>query len=452
MPLNRILQIQLFFASFSPHTGSSFLLKSMASSLHPFGFLWTIGVPLVVILALWVLKPSLTMSPVVDQQAADGISIPPTCPKLGIRYGIMMDAGSTGSRTHVYKFNFHANGHKELISEVFEEVKPGLSSYKDDPKAAANSLRPLMDIAVKEVPMDLTSCTPVAIKATAGLRLIGMEKSRDILAAVEAMFREYPFHVPDSDAAVVMDPEDEGAYAWLTVNFLLDRLDGAQTAATFDMGGASTQVVVIPDNAKDLEEGPESNIHQLHALGRKFTVYQHSYLGFGLMEALRKIKAIGDEEGLVAQGKFPCFASGDALATGLAALDFDQCLPYVHTILGVDAPCQYHSCAMQGVYQPDLNKGFSGDRYVFSYYYELLEDYIPADGKTTVGQYKAAGREVCSAAKTDEAAQKCLSLTYLYALLSQGFGLPDSTPLNAVKKINGAEVAWALGATLVEMD
>lgn len=69
------------------------------------------------------------------------------------RYAIVLDAGSTGSRVHVFKFEQSASGLK-LISDTFEQLKPGLSSYADDPQAAANSLKPLMQRAVETVPKD----------------------------------------------------------------------------------------------------------------------------------------------------------------------------------------------------------------------------------------------------------------------------------------------------------
>jgi len=46
----------------------------------------------------------------------------------------MFDAGSTGSRIHVYKFKRSSDkGVHQLLDELFEQTKPGLSSYKDDP-------------------------------------------------------------------------------------------------------------------------------------------------------------------------------------------------------------------------------------------------------------------------------------------------------------------------------
>ena len=48
-----------------------------------------------------------------------------------IFYAIVFDAGSTGSRIHVYKFT-RKNGHLELLFELFEQIKPGLSSFADD--------------------------------------------------------------------------------------------------------------------------------------------------------------------------------------------------------------------------------------------------------------------------------------------------------------------------------
>lgn len=74
------------------------------------------------------------------------------------RYAIVLDAGSTGSRVHVFKFEQAAGGGLKLISDTFEQLKLGLSSFADDPQAAANSLKPLMQRAVETVPQDQQVC------------------------------------------------------------------------------------------------------------------------------------------------------------------------------------------------------------------------------------------------------------------------------------------------------
>ena len=70
------------------------------------------------------------------------------------KYAVVLDAGSTGSRVHVFKFEVE-KGDLKLISDTFEQLKPGLSSYPDDPAKAADSLLPLLTTALKTVPKDL---------------------------------------------------------------------------------------------------------------------------------------------------------------------------------------------------------------------------------------------------------------------------------------------------------
>ena len=90
------------------------------------------------------------------------------------RYGIMLDAGSTGSRVHVYHFTYcpEAPGRPLLQGEVFEKVTPGLSHYAASPADAAASLAPLLDTAQRSIPRHLWASTPIALRATAGLRLL----------------------------------------------------------------------------------------------------------------------------------------------------------------------------------------------------------------------------------------------------------------------------------------
>lgn len=127
-----------------------------------------------------------------------------------IQYVLMLDAGSMGSRIHAYKFNY-CNATPELEDEDFGHVEPGLSSYGEDPEAAAQSLDRLLEVGLRSVPKYLHSSTPIAVKATAGLRLLGDEKSNKILAAVRRRIElHYPFPIIKEQGVAVMDGAEEG--------------------------------------------------------------------------------------------------------------------------------------------------------------------------------------------------------------------------------------------------
>lgn len=128
-----------------------------------------------------------------------------------IQYVLMLDAGSMGSRIHAYKFNY-CNATPELEDEAaFGHVEPGLSSYGNDPEAAAQSLDKLLEISLKAVPLYLHSSTPIAVKATAGLRLLGDEMSNKILEAVrQRLESQYPFPIIKEQGVAVMDGAEEG--------------------------------------------------------------------------------------------------------------------------------------------------------------------------------------------------------------------------------------------------
>lgn len=86
-----------------------------------------------------------------------------------------------------------------------------------------------------------------------------------------------------------------GVYAWITSNYLLGNIGtgttGEDTIAVMDLGGASTQIVFQPsfsaDSGLTLAEGDHK--YSLTFGGRDYTLYQHSYLGYGLMRARRSV-------------------------------------------------------------------------------------------------------------------------------------------------------------------
>jgi guanosine-diphosphatase len=91
-------------------------------------------------------------------------------------------------------------------------------------------------------------------------------------------------------------------YAWITANYLLGTIGvgqheekGKGTYAVLDLGGASTQIIFEPaftKPRKHLEDGEHK--YELTFGGKTHVLYQHSYLGYGLMHARRHVHSLVD--------------------------------------------------------------------------------------------------------------------------------------------------------------
>ena len=424
-----------------------------------------------------------------------------------IQYALMIDAGSTGSRIHVYRFN-NCGPTPELEDEVFKmtekrEGGSGLSSYSHDEEAAAKSLDPLMDVAVQNVPDKLKACTPVAVKATAGLRKLGTERSDAILKAVRRRLEtQYPFPVISEErgGVEVMDGKDEGVYAWITTNYLLGKIGGpdkSPTAAVFDLGGGSTQIVFQPTFKQSVHGGmPETlqegdHKYDLSFGGREFTLYQHSYLGYGLMEARNNLHR------LVVEGLYdnnmdstswlrkpilnPClgvgssrevnvtFSEGHKLGelltvnmTGPSTGSPTQCRALAEKTLQKHAECKLAPCAFNGVHQPSLEKTFAReDIYLFSYFYDRTFP-LGMPESFTLHELKELAARVCKGGDSwdvfesvpgaidelQDRPETCLDLNFMLALLHTGYEMPIDREVKIAKKIKGNELGWCLGASL----
>ena len=202
-----------------------------------------------------------------------------------------------GSRVHVFRFGHATGGTPELEDDTFEAVKPGLSSYAGDPSAAATSLQPLLDLALKTVPASKHATTTLTVGATAGLRLLPDGQADDILEAVRKhLSTSVPFSVDATTGVTILDGQAEGAFAWLTLNYLLGKLGAApgDTVAAIDLGGGSVQhAYALSTHAA--EEAPPGYVRRLSvAGGGKYSVYVHSYLGYGLMAGRSAVLKAGD--------------------------------------------------------------------------------------------------------------------------------------------------------------
>lgn len=390
----------------------------------------------------------------------------------------MIDAGSSGSRVHIYKFN-HCKQEPELENEVFQMIEPGLSEYSDHPEAAADSLEDLLQVAIDSVPKEMQSCTPIAVKATAGLRLLSTPQSDAILAAVRKRLQEkYPFPIAGIE---IMDGKDEGVYAWITVNYLLGNLKSPRTtsAATFDLGGASTQIVFEPEFTIETML-PGDHQYQLDYANKKYDLYQHSYLGFGLKEARRRIKeeVINTWKDQAPNRVYhPCLPQGhkeiikwttetvtkNVELVGTSA-GHAACRGVIEKVFGKEKDCALNPCAFDGVYQPPLTETFGdGDLYIFSYFYDLTQP-LGMPLEFTVREFGELANRVCSGdpeffkhvpnalSVLKHSPDYCLDLTYTHALLRIGYDVPPERLVRTAKKIRDAETGWCLGASIAMID
>ncbi|KAL1842704.1 hypothetical protein VTJ49DRAFT_4483 [Mycothermus thermophilus] len=429
--------------------------------------------------------------------------------KAIVQYVSMIDAGSTGSRIHVYKFN-NCGPAPELEGEILfkqtekiEGKSSGLSAYKDDPEAAARSLDPLLDAALKVIPDKLQACSPIAVKATAGLRLIGSERSAKILDAVRHRLEtKYPFPVvsKEENGVAIMDGSDEGVYAWITVNYLLGKIGGpdrSETAAVFDLGGGSTQIVFQPSfegltsggMPAKLAEGDHK--YELNFGGRQFSLYQHSHLGYGLMSARESIHATLVTD-LYDQHKpdtawtkkpvvHPCFSAGMSKTvtvklpdnhplghevalnmTGPATAAPAQCRGLAERILNKGAACKLAPCSFNGVHQPSIAKTFAReDMYLLSYFTDRTQP-LGMPESFTLRELADLTARVCAGENAwdvfesvpgaleelRDRPEHCMDLNFMVALTHTGYEMPLDREVRVAKQIKDMELGWCLGASL----
>ncbi|XP_059480536.1 ectonucleoside triphosphate diphosphohydrolase 5-like isoform X2 [Neocloeon triangulifer] len=381
-------------------------------------------------------------------------------------YAVVIDAGSTGSR--VLAFTFHKSlidGNLKLDDELFVQVKPGLSSFSEQPEKGASQMLALLERAKDVVPPSERGHTPLAMKATAGLRLLPRQKADKLIEEVREVFRESPFH-STSHSISIMDGTDEGLFSWFTVNFLRDRFGGGpeNTVVALDLGGGSTQVTFALDEDEEailMAHDPES-VHEITAFHNKLAVYTHSYLGLGLMAARHAILT-ADQESNITAIHHTCINPIVSTEWEYAGTTYTLQGPKNPTILHIkekkgtvaeDRPIvNFTQCLSQvkdyvehKVYKP---KGLSKREInAFSYYFDRAAEVGLIDevegGILTVGQYFDAAKSSCNTPNTDQPLM-CLDLTIISVLLKDGFGLDMNTKLNLYKKIDNHEISWALG-------
>ena len=396
-------------------------------------------------------------------------------------YTVVIDAGSTGSRVHIFRFEKLDGGFK-LVSDAFHQLKPGLSAFAGNPTAAAGSLGPLLARAVEAVPAALRAETQLELRATAGLRLLPGGQAEEILGGVRERFARTPF-LSRRDSVSILDGSDEGAYMWLTMNYLLGNLEKgyAGTVGSIDLGGGSVQqAYAISDAAA--AEAPPGYVQKLRAGDQAYNVYVHSYLGHGLMAgragALDSARLGAGQEwaesACMPSGydKAYVYAGKEHVAVGADAPGgAEHCAADVRLSLLKEKPCEVKfQCSFGGAWSGGGGEGARA-MYLTSYFFDRAVEAGLAPSSATSArlrpaEFRAKADAVCRLpwkglsdmqarfpdVEADHAPFMCMDLSFIASLLVDGFKIAPEAELVVVKQFlyNGLlfESAWPLGAAI----
>lgn len=150
------------------------------------------------------------------------------------RHAIILDAGSQGTRMHIYELEFCNDLLIAVHKDFFSSVSISLSSLAGTPNSfiiGAKIIDPLLSKALQLIPVSEHSYTPVALRATAGLRLLSSRQIDALLIGAKKALSKYPFMLVDASSknnqsSVELIPgTSEGIWAWVSINFLYKNLN-----------------------------------------------------------------------------------------------------------------------------------------------------------------------------------------------------------------------------------
>ncbi|XP_004457018.1 ectonucleoside triphosphate diphosphohydrolase 1 isoform X2 [Dasypus novemcinctus] len=411
-----------------------------------------------------------------------------------VKYGIVLDAGSSHTSLYIYKWSAEKENNTGVVHQIEEcKVKgPGISKYGKKIQEIDTYLTECMQRAKYVIPKSQHQETPVYLGATAGMRLLRMESeylAEQVLAAMAMSLNAYPFNF---QGAKIITGQEEGAYGWITINYLLGKFtqkmswfplvstgrNSKETFGALDLGGASTQITFVPQDRSF--ESP-ANFLQFRLYGTDYSVYTHSFLCYGKDQALLQKLAKDIQETSNGTLQDPCFHPGFEKKMNISDLynnpctkRFEKTLPFnwfkiqgtgnykqcQQSILGIfnTSYCPYTQCSFNGIFLPPLQGKFGA----FSAFYFVMNFLNLTLNKVTSQEIAIdTMEEFCSkpwaelkrtfgGVKEKYLSEYCFSGAYILSLLMHGYHFKEDnwSNIHFMGKIRGSDVGWTLGYML----
>jgi len=344
---------------------------------------------------------------------------------------IIVDAGSTGSRMHLYAYEFNVNREPIHVKDVAsKKIHPGFATIELSQTAINQYLDRLFEHAPK-------ASVPVYFYATAGMRIVPLHKQHLYFKYLKQWF-SHQASLKLIEAKTITGTE-EGIYGWLAVNYRLGVLQSNKPlVGVMDTGGASVQIVFPVNNKTQIAR---KNLLKIAIYNRDIDLFVYSFLGLGQTEMSHQFL---DE-------KF-CFAKDYPLPSGeVGKGDITQCQNRISTLIN-----KLHH--VDQIVQPITRTNPIKRWYAIGRLSELVQDH-PLTFKNHQFTPKALSEQTntrsCNKTWTvinheysgDLSFGNCLSAAYFYSLLVNGYGISPTIPINYFPQ-QDKNNNWTLGVVL----
>lgn len=364
----------------------------------------------------------------------------------------MIDAGSSGTRAHIYKWNTEneipdVSPAPNTSNAWFVKLKIPLAKSAKNMSLINEIFGKIVSFGINHIPSEYIPKTRIFVYATAGMRMLNdLEQEMVIENTYNYMVKKSPFKVKREYVRVISGTE-EGVFGWVSVNHLLGNfVNKRKTVGALDMGGASMQIALEVTN----EEKPSNYV----SIGKKKVgMFSHSYLGFGANEALKSITrslyAISQDSDSF---EHPCYNLGytsnyhDKTFNGTG--NFEKCTNLAKEILLKDS-------SFLSVNVPSLS---STNDFVAMASFYYTNSFLNLPPNSSLLDLKKESTKLCMTNWSNLTQQYpgnefvstyCWYSIYQWNVLTKGFSFEDGkTKVTKLDEINGADLSWTIGAML----
>ena len=352
----------------------------------------------------------------------------------------MVDAGSAGTRAHIFKWTKRdvsikmrptSNNHSECI---FKSNIP-LSAAKDNISVINTIFDPMIKFLIDHIPQTELPKTKVYVFATAGLRMLDLSQQAAILEKTYKRLKKSPFNVQRKNIRI-MSGTEEAVYGWISVNYLLDLLESSDTKGALDMGGASTQISYEVNSMKPITD--DGDIHLVRYKKKSHKVFSLSFLGYGVNEAFKKTLNISGT-------KTPCFPNEYESEEGyIGTGNFQNCVKDAERIVN-----------------PINNEISLNSEFYSMASFVYVNDFFKLPFNSSLSNLELSGSNYCSSSWNDIVnnytgghsnylKNYCFFASFQKVFFSGNFGFLFDNTIYKYPSIDDTELSWSIGALLTQ--